>query len=219
MDPVLIYTDTVRITKEKNTLNKVVNLFQSVFDAFAAINIPVTIQEISNLVHWTLSDQRTDFVQIFATNKVVDAAGPLTIGGILLSREKFMSLMDSEPNVTGVKTALRAVGNTFGDSNEVRAARIDLLSLTGSTIAKVSDSDAQITALFTYYTASDAGAQLATDLLVICGALNDYNTARPKTWGVQQNTDFAVPGTQYRNGSFALSLGYIRHFEQSGQYN
>ncbi|WP_295714357.1 hypothetical protein [Mucilaginibacter sp.] len=220
MTPVLIFTDTQRITIEKNLLNKVVPLYQSIYDAFKAIGITVTLDEIFNLVSWTISGRNTgEWIQDFAINKIVDAAGPLVVAGITLNRAKFIELMDTKPNVTGIKTALNQVDNVI--NGNIKGIRKNLLGLTADVISKVTDSDAQIEALFTYYTKTDLSAQLATDLQLVCNAMNTFDSAHSSVLNEPDSHAFKDVGYTGRYpaaikdsyGTFVISLDFIRAFE------
>jgi len=226
MTPVLIYTDTQRIAAEKAILNKVVTLFQAVYTAFKGISITVTIQEINNLVSWTLNDNGgPDFVANFALNKAVDSAGPLTIGGITLDRAKFIDLMSEKPNVTTVIQALGRTQDTFMGPGNIKGVRINVLSLTGDVISKVNDSDTQIEAEFTYYTKTDASAALCNSLQSACDGLNTHDEAYDNhiagtlsTGNMSSDHQFAtpMPGIAIAGEEFVPHLGFIRKFEQSG---
>jgi len=221
MTPVLIFTDNQRIATEKNLLNKVVPFFQSVYDAFKAIGVTVTIDEISNLSSWTISGRNTgDWVQDFTTNKMVDAAGPLVVAGITLNRTKFIELMDSKPDVTGVKNALRNANNVT--NGNIKGIRKNLLSLTDDVISKISDSDAQIEAEFTYYTKTDASAQLATDLQLVCDAMNTFDNTNPYVLRSDSPNNSGIDvvfagrypaAITVINSQFVINLAFIRAFE------
>jgi len=220
MNPVLIYTDTNRIANEKAVLTKVVTLFQNVYNALAAINVTPTIAEINNLVSWTKqNNNRGNWLQDYAVNKIVDAAGPLEVAGITLDRAKFIQLMNALPDVSGVKTALNTVGSTF--NGLVNAARTNLLSLANGVISKVGDSDTQIETEFTYYTKTDASATIANGLQAVCDALNTFNAANPGILKSPVNnaiSDYTPAGNlpaaiTDMYGTFVISLAFIRGYE------
>jgi len=222
MSPVLIFTDTQKITEEKAFLNKAVPFFQSIYDAFAALNITVSIQEINSLVNWTVNGNGgQNFVQNFAVNKLLDAAAPYVLNGVQLSRDKVKDMMIL-PDVSAINSALQSSNSVF--SYSYQGVRVDLLTLANSIISKVADSDAQIEALFTYYTKTDASAQLATDLLVVCAAMNTFEgahnnalkIAQPQIYGNSGKNEFVAPHPlKVVNGQFVINLDYIRRFEES----
>lgn len=220
MNPVLIFTDTETITNEKAFLNTALPVFQAVYDAFKAISITVSIQEINNLIVWTVNHNGApNFVQEFAVNKLLDAAAPYVLNGITLGRDKIKDMMIL-PDVSGVNTALKGAYNMRGYN--FGAVRYNLLSLANDVISKVSDSDTQIEALFTYYTKTDASAQLATDLLVVCTAMNTFDAAhnnalimvQPRVIKDFGKNEFIAPHPlKVLNNQVVINLDYIRQFE------
>lgn len=221
MDPVLILTDTPKITAEVAVLNKYVTIFQNVYDAYKAIGITVTIQEISNLVSYTKKGNgRPDFELEFAVDKLLTMAGSYIFGGVQLDEQKLRDMI-LRPDVTAVKTALYGVNNI--SSGEVgTGVRINLLQLTSDVISKVSGADATIAALYTHYTATDASAQLATDLQVAIDAINTFYAAHTIVYAKAfAGNDMAnmpreatgMPGLIFYGGQYHISLDYIRNFE------
>lgn len=210
MEPVLIYTDTNRINTEKNAFNKFPALFQSIYNAFKAINITVTIEEINNLIAWTVNHNGSPgYVENFAINKLLDAAAPYELNGVALSREKVRDMM-VVPNTTAITQALAASYQNF--MGNIIGVRTALLSLANDTISKVADADTQITNEFTYYSKTDASAQLATDLLVVCAAMNAFDAAYNDA--LKQGDPPAMPNAlKIYNNQFVIDLTFIRQFE------
>jgi len=163
-----------------------------------------------------------DWLQDFATNKVINAAGGLVVAGIPLNREKFIQLMDAQPNVSAVKVALSASENTFNGPFEIKSARINLLSLVDDVITKVADSDAQISAVYSYYTKTDQSATIATSIQAVCDTLNAFDASYSGVLREPTNSnfyDFGYSGNlpsaiKVQNGAFVISLDFIRAYER-----
>ena len=226
MDAVLIYTDTNQINDEIAVLNKVVTLYQSVYTAIKAAGVTPTIADIDGLAQqfqkqYNVNDQIKNYIM----GKLLDAAAPYTFNGVTFTREA-VSTMLAVPDLSAIISYLNGVRTTF--SSRTRGARLNLLTLASNTISKVSDANAQITALYTYYTKSDASAQLATDLLTVCAALNTFDTSYHGYFAKEipkplenhltrypKNT--TMPGLKLLNdGTFAVDIEFIRKFESTG---
>jgi hypothetical protein len=216
MDPVLIYTDTQRIAKDVAILNQSVTVFQGVYNAYKAIGVTATLQEINNLVSWTAKGNgRADFELEFAVDKLLAIAGAYTIGGVAVDQQKLRDLI-SRPDITGVKAALAASRTTNDRFNG--GVRINLLTLTSDVIAKATGADDAIAAIYTYYTKTDDSSQLATRLQAVCDALNAFDTDYSNTNYVTRykqhiQTGGVIPGVDLINGTCVVSLAYIQAYE------
>lgn len=222
MDPVLIYTDTTKIALEKSVLTKVATTYQAIYNAIKALGITPTLNEISTLDQYRRSgNAKGDFVNDYVLTKLTDQLAPYQLNGVTMTREFFQNNIQI-PDTTALKTALDAVEGIYADS--VNGARLNLLSLAADVISKVGDSDAQITTIYTYYTQNDISAQVATDLQAVCDALNTFDesnalamqntfTANISIYGKQVAAKMNLPGIALLNGSFVVSLEYIRKRE------
>ena len=223
MNPVLIYTDSEKINAEKSMLNKYLAVIQSVYNEYKALGITVTLQEIQNLISFTIQvNGRPDFELEFAVDKLLAMAGNYTYGGVALNSTKLRDLIQ-RPDITNVKAALAQV-KYFSNGITGNGVRLNLLTLTEDVITKVADCDAQIEAIYTYYTKTDASTQLALDIQVVADAINHYNDSTtlpagyPKAFpgfdGGQKLQMAAMPGIAYYDDAYRVSLSYIRHFEE-----
>ncbi|HVS92459.1 MAG TPA: hypothetical protein VHE59_10520 [Mucilaginibacter sp.] len=227
MNPVLLYTDTQRINDEQATLANVITAYQAIYDAIKAVGVTPTIAEINSLVSSARRQAPTDFVTPYIANKLADAATSFSVNGVTFTRAAFMSMI-AVPDISGIMTALQPVTGNNAQRIFIRDAkgpRIDLLSLANDVISAVAGANDTITALFTYYTASDASATMATQLQAICDAINTFDgtnngfvlqkmpTARRNQNGYYES---AFPGLAVLDGSFVVSLEFIRKYEQTG---
>jgi hypothetical protein len=146
MDPVLIYTDTTRIQREKDFLDRFVPVFQSVYTAIKATGVTPTISEINTLVgHTRTGNGAPNFVQEFIINKLLDAAAPYNFSGVTFTREAVRGMI-VQPDVSAIITALNAA-KAISIAN-LNGVRIDLLTLTADVIAKAETADDTITSVY-----------------------------------------------------------------------
>ena len=216
MNPVLIFTDNQKINTQKKALDNCVSLFQSIYDAFQAISITLSIQDINDLISWKKGGNGgPNFVQKFAINKILDAAGSLVIfPGITLRRDDVINMMETKPDVSAIDKILDNTPNLYS-AWDINSSKINLLTLVNGVISKVADSDTQIESEFTYYTRTDASAQLATAMFTFCDAINTLEASidqisRPS--GFDINPDF-VSGLVKRGDEYGISVGFIRGYE------
>lgn len=208
MNPVLLYTDTSLINNEIRVLDKVVPFYQSIYTAVKNLGITLTIADIDGLVQsYRNSSRQPAFVDDYIQNKLTDAAAPYELNGVPLTREAVKGMI-ALPDTSALKAALQNVYQVLSD-NSARRGR--LLSLADDVISKVSDANTQITALYTYYTKSDASATLATNLQTVCDALNTFDESHNGFFGKR-----GIPGLDYRKGQFVVSLDFIRKYESTG---
>jgi len=223
MNPVLIYTDNTRIEREQDFLNDSIPVLQAIYDALNNLGIAVTLDDVNNFVSWQKNGNGgPNFAQEFVINKMLDAA-TYVVNGITITRDGMRSLM-SKPDMTAVNTALNAVGGLYSGNPTMNGVKTNLMVLANHTITKAAGADDAITAEFAYYTKSDASATLANSLQTICDAMNThddtYNGALVsglgygKTANGQAFTPFK--GIAVTNGTFVVSLSYIRGFERTG---
>lgn len=109
------------------------------------------------------------------------------------------------PDLTEIISALNDLTYRVHGYNGLNV-RANLLSLNNGVIEKVANADAQLTTEFTYYTKTDAGAELATDLTAIATALTAaYNKYR------KYNIGFTAPtGLTLKENGFVLDVEPIR---------
>jgi hypothetical protein len=223
MTPVLIYTDAQAVADEIVTINKVVTLYQSVYTAIKAAGVTPTLAEIDNLVQLAKRGDTSNFINDYIVNKLLDAAAPYVLNGVTLTRDGVKNMM-AVPNTSGIKTALGPSSQIF--TSRTNGARLNLLALASDVISKVSDANAQITTLYTYYTQNDSSAQVATDLQTVCDALNTFDgtynnffvkkTPPGKDLRTGNNSGTIIPGLTLIGGAFVIDLGFIRKYEQMG---
>ncbi|HTK22397.1 MAG TPA: hypothetical protein VL442_22925 [Mucilaginibacter sp.] len=222
MNPVLIFTDTERIAEEKAALNSYVTGFQSIYDQIKALGITPTIQKVSNLLQWRKQIRTDDYVGTFVLNELLALAGNYSFNGITLNQEKLKELIVI-PDLTTLKSAINTAANVFAYNLSPNTA---LLTVNNDVISKVANSDTQIETLYTYYTKTDASAQLATDLTAVCDSLNSFDESnggflssslmkRSYSSG-QGDIDDVIPGVSIINSAFVISLKFIRRFEEDG---
>lgn len=223
MEPVLIYTDNTRIEREQNFFDDSVAIFQAIYDALTAFGITVTLEDVNNFVAWTKNQNSSpNFEQEFVINKMLDAA-TYVVNGVTVSREGMRSLMVA-PDVTALKTALKAVGTLYSRNPNVNGVYVNLLVLADGVISKAEGADDTIAGLFTYYTNTDASATLANSIQTICDAMNTHEATYGNAlvnglgYGKNANGQAFTPfkGIAITNGIFVVSLSYIRSFERSG---
>ena len=211
MNPVLIFTDNRQIQQEKDVLTKAVPFFQSIYDAFKSLSIPVTLTEISNLVSWTIGRNGTpNFVQNFAVDKLLAISGPYVFGGITLTPEKVKNMMVI-PDTTPIENILNQVFNLFNDGTGRTGTRADLLTLTGDVISKINTADNQIEATYTYYTKTDASAQLANDLLTVCASMNVFDAIYNNA--LKQHLAPVGNAVRVIDNEFVVNLDFVRAYE------
>ncbi|MBS1526712.1 MAG: hypothetical protein JST19_13730 [Bacteroidetes bacterium] len=227
MNPVLLYTDTKRITDEQTTLANVVTLYQSVYNAIKAVGITPTITEIDGLVRSARAQTPQDFINPYVANKIADSATSFVVNGVTLTRAAFQSMI-ALPNTSGILAALQPVWGANSQRvfiGDAKAARTDLLSLANEVIGAVAGANTTIANLFTYYTASDASAGMAAQLQAIADALNTFNGANSSfmakniptiAMNQQGSYECGIPGLTISNGNFAVSMSFIRKYEETG---
>ncbi|WP_295795167.1 hypothetical protein [Mucilaginibacter sp.] len=229
MNPVLIYTSTAKIAADKSALNLNLELFQNVYNAFKAINISPTLQEIGDLLSLTVNNNSAPgFETDYAVNKLLDAAAPYNLNGVQLQRSKVKDMI-VPPNMTNVKAALIAAKQM---QPGILGNDISLLTLANDVISKVNNSDTIIETRNTFYTQTDAGATMANSVQAVCDALNTFDAANGKViFGglskksaefVYQNGknvadpfESAIAGVEMRGGQFGISLPFIRSVEHN----
>ncbi len=216
MEPVLIQVATASIKNEQYTLNAVVTYLQAVYDACAAQSVSVTIQDLLMFKQWCEVGSNFPLsLEHFVRNQLVEKAVPAAnFNGVPIQIEKLRDLIVM-PDLAGIKSAVTALVNRGQNYNGLQI-RINLLALNNGVIAKVADADAQLTALYTYYTKTDASAQLATDLLAIGVQLETLS-------GKYKHYKITPPaGLVGNNAGFVLDLTAIRNYEadlSSGGYS
>jgi len=230
MTPVLIYTDTDTIDDEQETLANIVPVYQAIYTAVKGAGVASpTLAEIDGLVQNARKQSQTTFVNDYVLNKLVAAVSPFIVNGVTLTTAAVKGFI-SMPDTSAITAALQPVWGHNSQSvfsGKARAARLNLLSLTDDVISAVEDADTQITALFTYYTVSDASATLATQLLAVCTSLNAFDTANAGIYlkriptgnrNDQGDLETEIPGVAVsrENNNYILSLSFIRKFEQTG---
>lgn len=181
---------------------------QAVYDACVAQNITVTIQDLLNFKQWHAVQQNfSSSLANFVRNQLVEKALPeANFAGVQISREKLKDLIVM-PDLTAVISEVEVFVNRAQGYNGLQI-RPNLLVLNIGVIAKVADADAQLTAEFTYYTKSDASAQLATDLLAV-GQLLDDAKSKYNHYAIT-----APVGLVWRGDTFGLDLTAIRNYER-----
>jgi hypothetical protein len=222
MDPVLIFTDTQKINTEKALLNKLVPIYQAVYDALKGMGVTATLAELGNLTNWKLKGTTHDYVNDYVRNKLLDQLAPYQINGVTMTREFFLNNIEM-PDTAPVTAALAPMAGVTNSS--VGGVRKNLLALAADVISKVVDSDAQITTAYTYYTQTDATAQLATDLQAVCDALNTFDDTNNdamkiaavgkgyKNVGISSG-ETMMPGIEVISEEFVVSLKYIQQKER-----
>jgi hypothetical protein len=235
MIPVLLYTDTKRISDEQTTLSNIVPIYQAIYTAVKAAGITApTLAEIDVLVQNAKKRSTADFVTDYVTNKLVSQVSPFVVNGVTLTSQAVKGMI-AIPNTAAITTALQPVsGGQYQNIfiGESKASRLNLLSLAADVITAVADANAQITALFTYYTANDASTTIANQLQAVCDALNTFNGANSGIFASKIPTDehntfnnsylgmqTSIPGIAYFNNSYVVSLPYMRRYEQLGTLN
>ncbi len=216
METVLIYTDTQRIALEKNHLTNSVVFFQSLYDALKGVEVTATLNEISNLIQQTVVSRRSDqqnnvTVESFVKSKLLVQAGSPDFNGVPIAQNKIADLIEI-PDVSTVLTALNAyyqIGNTS------LGFRIDLMEFTGDTIGKKAGTDATITALFTYNTKNDKGAEITTKLIELCTKLNSWQAYQTDKTIRAEGKEVSIRGVELFNNAFRPSLQYIRAQESA----
>jgi hypothetical protein len=231
MNPVLIYTDSEKISDEQETIDNVVTIYQAVYTAIKTLGVTPTLAEIDILVQYAKRQSQTNFINDYILNKLTDAAAPFVLNGISLTRDAVKGMI-ALPDTTAIKTVLQSVWGFNSQKvfvGQVNGARINLLTLAADVISKVADANTQITNLYTFYTMTDASATMAANLQAVCDALNNFDT---------NNNDFyrrtipplerqyngegiatVIPGLDIRNDAFVISLHFMRKYEEIGNLN
>jgi hypothetical protein len=220
MTPVLIYTDTEKIAQDKALLNRHLTVLQNAYNAFKAVGITPTLDELNSLLMQAL--RGFDFpnnVQQYAIDKLMAMAGAYAYNSVPLNQQALRAQI-VQPDLTTVNATLLAIRNVPSDAATGVGIRIDLLVLASDVISKVSDSDTQIETLYTYYTKTDASAQLATDLQAVADTINTFASthtaiaANPFTGGgISTFSKSNVPGLSWWGNAYHVSLAFIRNFE------
>jgi hypothetical protein len=209
----------------------VVEVYQTIYNAIKAVGVTPTIAEIDSLVQSAKRQSTADFINSYIKGKLVQQLAPYQLNGVQMSQEFFMNGVVL-PDTTGIKTALQPVWGYKADKvfeGDAKSARLNLLSLANDVISAVAGADATIASLFTYYTQSDASAAMAAQLQAVADALNTFDAANGAFMGKKVPTiefksnqgyyESTIPGLAVDNGTFVLSLDFIRKYEQFGSLN
>lgn len=219
MNPVLIFTDTYRIDAEKEYLDEVAEYCNKLYNSFKTIGITVTLQDIANVTSiFNRQNCNPNYLPNFVSEKLLDIAGGHTVNGITLQRDKVKDFM-SIPNLSIIEQVVRgynSLSEVEDDRSHTKGIDLKFLTFDGDVIIKKTNADAQIEALHTHYTKTDKSAQMVTDIQPVATAINTYISAHPSKF--QHEAAFVknyqnMPGLDYRNGAFVVSLSFIRNYE------
>lgn len=243
MDPVLIRTFPDRIAKEKAHLSSAVTAIQVIYSGFKALNITVTIAEITALVNKYISpehratvptgtpsmlqmaagiqpepvEEKFIFLEEFAKDKLFPATKASFNGAPL--KDEAIRAMVAVPDLSAIQTALKNYYQERGSSaaNDFgKGLSAAQFKLTGDVVSKANTADADIEAKHTYYTRNDRGVNMANNLTALCTALNNYKTLAGSAMDAFTGSRYGkttIEGVEYSDGDFIPSLDYIRKYE------
>lgn len=217
MEAVLIKKDTKTINEQKQLLNKVVEYAQFVFDQFKAIEVSLTIEQISEIAFDAAKGNNARIRQL-VVDHIIDSKGVANFAGVPINRNKLAEMIDT-PDLTGI---IESVKNFAYSSNgrahyeNIQSFRNYLL-IENDTVKKTANADAEIEARLTHYTQNDKGAELANKLNAFVNAFNDYADYlnEKESNGVIKNLiyDDRFKGLVYNGGTYHLDLEFIRRME------
>jgi prolyl-tRNA synthetase len=229
MTPILIFKDERVIKLEKDTLKKMIPVYQNIYNSLKALGINPTLKEINTLVYEARSNHTLNFVSGFVLNKLVDNAMPYVVNGVAWPRNKVLEIIEL-PNIKPVIDALSVVagGNfNFVFVNETKHAKIHLLDIVDNKIVALPNAITDIEAEHCHYTTTEKSAKLATDLQLICDAINNFDSHNdgfffkyvPTVKDTGHNlSESTIPGLAAckSTGKFILSKYYIKYYENNG---
>jgi hypothetical protein len=219
MDPILISTNTELITTQKQDLDKVIPYFQSIYDELQTLGITATLQDLSNIANWAQRGNNQGFEEKFVKAALLAKAGTPNFNGVPIDQNKLADLI-SIPDITAFKIAASNWTQVFMVGR--LGAEIALMQIVDNVIGKLDTAYATIEERNTHYTKTDASTQLATDLLVVCTAMNNFDTARGNVLKVRQVEEILRPDSEFFaapyplkvvDNQFVINLDYIRKFE------
>jgi hypothetical protein len=218
MNPVLIITDTERITKEKALCDASVIFLQGFYDLITPLGVTFTIEEMTGASQIILNNhgRTTNQLEVLLEDKLIEKAGGSNFNGVLISNEKLRE-MTEKPDVTNIYTYIRQSYPKFYLSSQMIITPA-FLELINGVVSKKATAYSTITALYTYYTKNDKGAELATMLFSVANKLNEYETylgrvpvpAHPTYSGLSKQ----VEGIEFVGYVHRPILGYIRAAEE-----
>lgn len=217
MEPVLIRTDTKTINEQKENLNRAVTYAQSIYNQFKAINVPLTLEQIADVVFWAKNGYKEE-IRKMVVDHIIDSKGIENFFGVPVNRKKIEEIIDT-PDLTDIikwinNNPFAGVNNTdFG----IFRGRINLLTIENDLVKKVAGADTTIEEQHTHYTKNNKGAELATKLLEIIETFNDYAAYinDKESNGVNKNLIYEdkFKGLVYNGGTYQLDLDFIRRME------
>lgn len=217
MEPVLIRTDTKTINEQKENLNRAVTYAQGIYNQFKAINVPLTLEQIANVVFWAEKGHKEE-IRKLVVDHIIDSKGIENFFGVPVNRKKIEEIIDT-PDLTDIIKGIN--NNPFVGVNNADfrlfGGRINLLTIENDVIKKVAGADATIEEQHTHYTKNNKGAELATKLLEIIETFNDYAAYLndKESNGVDKNliSEDKFKGLVYNGGTYQLDLDFIRRME------
>jgi hypothetical protein len=168
LEPVLIYTDDAKIVFTNAALANLVPYVQNVYNQLNELGVAMAIGDLPGIVN----DAKINgdaFTQYCKTSYLAQAEFD-ALNALNLSAKKLDSIVDY-PDFDSVrywiiKTAIPALPQTLTEA-------VPYLQIVADVVSVKASAAADITALYTYLTANDKGAELATKII---DYLDTYNT-------------------------------------------
>lgn len=222
MNPVLIYTDQERINAEIAVVDNAAPLFQQIYTALKNVGVTATLADINSFVFWTINGNGMgDFVATYTLEKLTDKLAPYQYNGVTMSRDWFKNNIDV-PDTSAITDLLSEFRRFLGGN--IKGINPAYLSLVDDVITKADTADDAITTAYTYYTKTDASAQLATELQAVCDAMNTFDENHNDafkhslglytSYGLMTKAETPIAGIALLNDEFVVSLAYIRNQEE-----
>lgn len=213
MNPVLINTNNSAITGAKADLATTVPYVQQLYNAFKAIGVTVTLDDLRQMVFEMSSNVRYAnpeiIIRTFVDDYFVNKAGTPSFNGVPINTDALKTLL-APASIDGIVPVL---SNYFQCTVNSAPLRFDLLQITGDVVSKLADADQRITDEHTYYTKNDRGAMAATKLLAAANALNDYKSFIDLA--AHHIVEGNIEGLELKDGNFRPSLTFIRSQERN----
>lgn len=175
MKRVLIYKDNEAIEQSKVALRALVTHFQSLYEAFKAINIELTVSEIAELISnkTNIHAKDIDVEREFVREKIVENISEKQWQGVTyLDKAKLKELV-SVPDISSIKQILSSVSTNWHGKN-IQLCKMSLLEIRDGKVAAVETATNIIEEAFTYYASTEKGDAIAACLHGLCEKLNEF---------------------------------------------
>lgn len=216
MQPVLILTETEKITQHKAYLTKMLVPLQAFYNLFKAINVDATVADMHQMAHQNISTQIKSQMDEFVGNKMMDKAGTPDFGGVPIKREKLRDMLDM-PDTTDLIKQAQAVqllsqsngGNYWLEPKYYQIVN-DVVSIKADAFANIEDR-------YTHYTKNNRGDLLATKMNEFIPQLNDYITliGRGQSLNFMRELGLEKIGIEWTSVELRPSLYFIRNEEKN----